>query len=393
MMGSTIRARLPAADSWSCGVWGSQVEWEMWLGYGLCHSLPMRLWASIELAKKFILVFCNMLRKTQMNSLANTIVWSIQASVFRSEGSGWFSWVWRCCGLNEIPCLWEPEVHHLPTSGVEKPWWQAEDDRCVWLMFFFPGPWQTPHRAPIGCLSRGRAGAGVASGCGSSAAMLVLWCPFLSFTSTSLGPWAQQLLNKHCWMNEWMGAAELQCGVSGGRWVQKGWFSGHFSFLLTTRSRRGENRLYLLATYNQMQPEAPVCSARDWKRPLPLIQGKEKWGEVRVPQSCPTLCDPMDYGPPGSSVYGILQARILEWVAIPFSRGSSRPRDRIWVSRIAGRFFTIWATGEEAHIAARLPRAGLWDGSENRTWYLLGGHPSWDWLSVQLCAHLRGGVC
>ena len=46
----------------------------------------------------------------------------------------------------------------------------------------------------------------------------------------------------------------------------------------------------------------------------------------------------------GSSVHGILQARILEWVAIPFSRGSPQPRDQAWVSCIAGRFFTIWAT-------------------------------------------------
>ena len=53
------------------------------------------------------------------------------------------------------------------------------------------------------------------------------------------------------------------------------------------------------------------------------------------------LCDPMDCSPPGSSVHGILQARILEWVAIPFSRGSSQPRDRTPVSYIAGRFFTV----------------------------------------------------
>ena len=52
------------------------------------------------------------------------------------------------------------------------------------------------------------------------------------------------------------------------------------------------------------------------------------------------LCNPVDCSPPGSSVRGILQARILEWVAIPFSRGSSLPRDRTWVSCIAGRFFT-----------------------------------------------------
>ena len=62
---------------------------------------------------------------------------------------------------------------------------------------------------------------------------------------------------------------------------------------------------------------------------------------VLVAQSCLTLCNPMDWSPPGSSVHGILQARILEWVAIPFSRGSSWSRDWTQVSCIAGRFFTI----------------------------------------------------
>ena len=57
---------------------------------------------------------------------------------------------------------------------------------------------------------------------------------------------------------------------------------------------------------------------------------------------------PMDCNLPGSSVHGILQARILEWVAMPFSRGSSRLRDRTWFSCIAGEFFTVWAT-REAH--------------------------------------------
>ena len=55
---------------------------------------------------------------------------------------------------------------------------------------------------------------------------------------------------------------------------------------------------------------------------------------------------PLDCGPAGPSVHGILQARTLEWVAIPFFRGSSWPRDRTWVSCIVGRFFTIWATWE-----------------------------------------------
>ena len=65
---------------------------------------------------------------------------------------------------------------------------------------------------------------------------------------------------------------------------------------------------------------------------------------VLITQYCLTLCDPMNCSPPESSVHGILQARILEWVAIPFSRGSSRPRDLTQVCCTAGRFFTIWAT-------------------------------------------------
>ena len=62
-----------------------------------------------------------------------------------------------------------------------------------------------------------------------------------------------------------------------------------------------------------------------------------------VSKSCLTLCDPMDCNLPGSSVHCILQARILQWVAISFFRGSSQPRDWTWFSCIAGRFFTIWA--------------------------------------------------
>ena len=63
--------------------------------------------------------------------------------------------------------------------------------------------------------------------------------------------------------------------------------------------------------------------------------------KMKVAQSCLTLCNPMDY-----TVRGILQVRILEWVAFPFPRGSSQLRDRTQVSRIAGGFFTSWATRE-----------------------------------------------
>ena len=74
--------------------------------------------------------------------------------------------------------------------------------------------------------------------------------------------------------------------------------------------------------------------------------------ESEVAQSCQTLCDPMDCSLPGSSVHGIYQARILEWVAISFSRRSSWPRDWTQVSRTIGRHFTFWAT-REAHYSSK----------------------------------------
>ena len=71
--------------------------------------------------------------------------------------------------------------------------------------------------------------------------------------------------------------------------------------------------------------------------------------KVLVAQSCLTLCESMDWSPPGSSVHGILLARILEWVAIPFSRGSSGPGDRTQFSSNASRFVTV-RTNREARL-------------------------------------------
>ena len=71
---------------------------------------------------------------------------------------------------------------------------------------------------------------------------------------------------------------------------------------------------------------------------------------VLVMQSCPTFWNPKNCSLPGSSVHGILQARILEWVAITFSRGFSQPRDQTQVSCSAGRFFTSWDT-REVHVS------------------------------------------
>ena len=86
-----------------------------------------------------------------------------------------------------------------------------------------------------------------------------------------------------------------------------------------------------------------------------------KWSEVIVSQSCLTLCDPMDL------VHGILQARILEWVAFPFSRGSSQSRDRTQISHLQGWFFTSWATRKPKNTGSPspgdLPDPGIEPGS------------------------------
>ena len=74
-----------------------------------------------------------------------------------------------------------------------------------------------------------------------------------------------------------------------------------------------------------------------------IIQKKKK---SELTQSCLTLCNPMDCSWPGSSIHGILQARILEYVYISFFRGSFQPRDQTWVSCIADRLLTVWATRE-----------------------------------------------
>ena len=100
---------------------------------------------------------------------------------------------------------------------------------------------------------------------------------------------------------------------------------------------------------------------------LILFLNWETWSSERlnslpvlVAESCLTLCNSMDRSPPGSSVHGILQARILEWITIPFSRGSSQPRDQTWVSCIAGRLFTIQATREAPRILGAGSHSLLW---------------------------------
>ena len=96
------------------------------------------------------------------------------------------------------------------------------------------------------------------------------------------------------------------------------------------------------------------CSLNSWARSCMGVLslwhavGSQKTAflntSVLVAQSCPTLCDLIDCSPSGSSVHGILQARVLEWVAVLFSRRSSWPSAWTRFSWIAGRFFTIWVT-------------------------------------------------
>ena len=103
------------------------------------------------------------------------------------------------------------------------------------------------------------------------------------------------------------------------------------------------------------------CDSMDYSLPDSVhgdSPGKNT-GEGEVAQSCPTLCDPVDYSLPGSSIHGIFQARILEWVSISFSRRSSRPRDWTRVSHIVGWPFTVWAYGgdneDNANLLQKVP--------------------------------------
>ena len=91
-----------------------------------------------------------------------------------------------------------------------------------------------------------------------------------------------------------------------------------------------------IETYNTPE-RSGLCSMLALKRCIFTLESEVKWKSF----SHVRLCDPMDY-----AVHGILQAGILEWVAVPFFRGSSHPRDWTKVSHIMGRFFTSWATRE-----------------------------------------------
>ena len=128
-------------------------------------------------------------------------------------------------------------------------------------------------------------------------------------------------------------------------WTQVSRIAGRFFTSWATREDPVQTRMMILLSL--------FLAENSWGLhgiPVPLWTLRHSsWlleSESEVTQSCPTLCDPVDCSLPSSSVHGILQARILEWGAISFSRGSSWPRDRTWVSRIGDRCFNLWATRE-----------------------------------------------
>ena len=131
---------------------------------------------------------------------------------------------------------------------------------------------------------------------------------------------------------------------------------------------RTKTRKPILTNFIQHSIRSPI-KHKNWVRKInkrhPNWKGQSKTVTIcryltlhtnemnEVAQSCPTLCDPMDCSLPGSSVHGNFQARVLEWAATSFSKGSSWPRDQTWISCVSGRHFTLWATRAQWHYTQK----------------------------------------
>ena len=144
----------------------------------------------------------------------------------------------------------------------------------------------------------------------------------------------------HCAGLQWL-TSLLLCGVFfGSRLVQK---IAKLVRIVKSEEMASKVKFIMFSSKKRDLGRNPFCfdSSRAIWALLILAALPEITSESEVTQSCPTLCVPMDCSLSGSSVHGIFQARVLEWIAISFSRGSSRPRNRTQVSRIAGRHFTV----------------------------------------------------
>ena len=127
--------------------------------------------------------------------------------------------------------------------------------------------------------------------------------------------------------------------MSGSRWmITIYWLSGSWRYILCNSSVYSCHILISSASVRSIPFLSFIVPVFAWNVPLVSLRSKVK---VKIPQLCPSLCDLMDYPD-----HRILQATILEWVAFPYSKGSSQPRDGDQVSHIAGGFFTSWVTTE-----------------------------------------------
>ena len=141
-------------------------------------------------------------------------------------------------------------------------------------------------------------------------------------------------------------------GFKWGEWLGLGWVG-----IPGSREKNGQQRVSLWrrnnftwkgTTWDQIQvsfhvwdcPWVMPNETEGWPVTCLYFLSSSEWSEVA--QLCLTLCDPMDCSLPGFSIHGVFQTRILEWVAISFSRGSSQPRDWTQVSRIASGQSTLW---------------------------------------------------
>ena len=164
---------------------------------------------------------------------------------------------------------------------------------------------------------------------------------FFSIHIRIVGDWTEGLFkacgcDKQEFQDAWKLPKWVQCACYKGAWVQENMSLNSFASPISYSS----------------SPWVLTKHTDSANRGNDLCVPHLTCGEALVSQSCPSLWDPRHCSPPGSSVHGILQARILEWVGIQFSRGSSRPRDWTLVSCvfcIAGGFFTIWATREAVY--------------------------------------------
>ena len=184
----------------------------------------------------------------------------------------------------------------------------------------------------------------------------MLLCPTIHNDGNRVGNITQVPLRPSCW--NWLSfhwrfqPLRYKPGAAGVHVVRRSclentgglfWWSSDKESTCQCRGHRvWKDFIYLGAT----KPMSPNYWSPCILGPVLCNNRKKEKKESEITQLCPTLCHPMDCSLPGSSVYRIFQARILEWVSISFSRRSSWSMDWTWVSCIVGRCFTVWATRE-----------------------------------------------